>query len=241
MNTIKFILVSTLIPFLTGCSEILDKKLDEHFPLNQKNDGQAIIVSGTVPINTEPKIRVQYTSKKCTSIHLNSDFIPTGRDQWNTNKEWDVQYKDNNRFETRMPLNGGGWCDWKLTNMSIGLIYTQHPLANKQTKFLVSGILSVYINDMNKSRYSSEKDIENKIDYSPDFHTEYEEYIGKYSEIVFLSPKGDSEYRLWLHSDHDGYINYSPKLNSSKIRKSFQDKENKWIEYPNGEIKYEKK
>ncbi|MEQ1974631.1 hypothetical protein [Xenorhabdus sp. SGI240] len=241
MNTIKTILVSTLIPLLTGCNESLNKKLDEYFPLNQKNDGQAVIVSGAFPINTEPKIRARYTSEKCTALHLNSDFIPTGRDPWHTNEEWDIQYKDNNKFETRIPLNGGGWCDWKLTNMSIGLVYTQHPLANKQTKFLVSGILSVYINDMNKSRYSSEKDIENKIDYAPDFYTEYEEYIGEYSEIAFLSPAKYSKYRLWLHAGNDGYVNYNPKLDSSKIRKSFEDKENKWIEYPNGEIKHEQK
>ncbi|CDM91213.1 protein of unknown function [Xenorhabdus bovienii] len=37
------------------------------------------------------------------------------------------------------------------------------------------------------------------------------------------------------------YLIHDPKLDISKIRKSFQDKENKWIEYPNGEIKYEKK
>ncbi|MDC9622839.1 hypothetical protein PSI22_14620 [Xenorhabdus sp. XENO-7] len=162
MNTIKLILVFTLIPFLTGCSEILDKKLDEHFPLNQKNDGQEIIVSGIIPANTEPKIRVRYTSTKCTKIHLNSDFMPTGRDQWNTNIEWTIQYKDSNKFDTRIPLNGGGWCDWKLVNISTGLIYTQHPLANKQTKFPRSGILSVYINGMDESRYSNEKDIEKK-------------------------------------------------------------------------------
>ncbi|PHM46104.1 hypothetical protein Xmau_00500 [Xenorhabdus mauleonii] len=241
MKLIKLLLIYSSIPFMAGCDEILNKKLDKHFPLNKKNSGQAIIVSGTVPINTEPKLSVRYISNTCTAMHLNSDFIPTGRDAWNHSEEWDVQYKDSNKFETKIPLNGGGWCDWELSNITIGLIYTQHPLAKKDTKFYESGLISVYINDMDRSRYSSEINVENKIDYTPIFSTEYEEFIGDSSNITFLSPKGNYKYRLKLHSNNDGYVNYSPKLDASDIRKVFHNGKKKWTEYPNGEVKYEKK
>ncbi|MDX7988485.1 hypothetical protein FE392_14280 [Xenorhabdus sp. 12] len=241
MNASKLIIVFIITSILTGCGEFLDVKLDKNFPLNIKNSGQSIIIASTAPINTEPKILVKYISDKCTRTHFNSDFMPTGKDKRTRKRDLNFQRINNNKFEVKVPLNGGGWCDWKLSDMTIGLIYTQHPLAKKDTKFYKSGILSVSINDMNKSRDSSEKNIENKIDYTPTFYTEYEEYIGKYSEIVFLSPEVDSDYRLWLRSGNDGYINYSPKLDTSKITKVFQDKENKWTEYPNGEIKYEKK
>ncbi|PHM72513.1 hypothetical protein Xkoz_02467 [Xenorhabdus kozodoii] len=37
----------------------------------------------------------------------------------------DIKLNKNNKLETSIPINGRGWCDWKLNTIQMGLEYDE--------------------------------------------------------------------------------------------------------------------
>ncbi|MBD2798245.1 hypothetical protein ID856_17215 [Xenorhabdus sp. 18] len=236
MSKIKILTIIMLSLPLIGCDGVLDEKLDKYSPINPQNGGQFIMVSNISPSDTKTHITAKYISDKCTRTHYNSSFRPTGKDRRTREIKWDLSDQNGQRFETKIPLGGGGWCQWELSEINIGLAYTQHPLATKDTNFYVSAILTVFINDVTINPNYKEIYEYNNISYSPVFHIVYNNSIN-FPSIIFSSTQNKYKYRLWVKKGNNGYINYNPKVDKLKIIKKTYEKGEYIIEHQNIEIK----
>ncbi|MDX7989408.1 hypothetical protein FE392_19280 [Xenorhabdus sp. 12] len=233
MKYMKLTSILILSPFLVGCGEILDSKLDRYFPLNTKNEGESIIFSSKSPSNTLPRVRVEYISTKCTKMSLNAAYTKVNHQDKKSKTVWDIENKGNNNFETKIPLNGGGWCDWKLNQIVIGLIYDKNRFINKDVELSESSNLFIKIeNDNNKVKSNT------SINYIERIYPVYEKISEKYERVFFISPHRGEKYNMSLPKNTNGYIYYSPKLNESKVTHVFISGRNSFVKYPNGEINY---
>ncbi|CDL84822.1 hypothetical protein [Xenorhabdus szentirmaii] len=222
MSKIKILVIAILSFNLTGCDGFLDEKFDKYSPINPQNDGQFVMVSNISLSNTKTHITAKYISDKCARTHYNSSFRPTGKDGRTREIKWALSDQNGQKFETRIPLNGGGWCEWKLSEINIGLAYTSHPLATKDTNLYVSGVLTVFINDVIINPNLKEKYEDNVINYTPIFHTVYDNSID-FPSIIFSSPQKYNKYRLWIKEGDNGYINYAPTIDKlNTIKKNIQ-------------------
>jgi hypothetical protein len=234
MKKLKFAFIAALILLPSIYWGLFDSQLDKYYPLNPQYGGQSVIILSNPPLNTKPEIRIKYVSEKCTTMHFNSNLVPTGQDKWSKKIEWKISSKEKNKFETIIPINGGGWCKWKLSNIMIGLSYYKNKI-NENVILDTGKFLNIHINDEENNKKNNYSDT---IEYTSQIYSVYKEIHDEYTRVFFISPYGEGEPSIWLKKDKNGYIYYNPKLDESKITKVFVSKENSWVKYPNGEIEY---
>ncbi|WP_272571391.1 hypothetical protein [Providencia sp. PROV254] len=122
-TSIRFVIVATSFFLLTGCGKILNDFLDGQFPLNTKNDGNKITVYAGIATETKVIVRGTYTSNKCERSHFNAAYTKVSYSP--IKKEVVIESADdidNKKSTSVLPINGGGWCNWQLTNIELSVI-----------------------------------------------------------------------------------------------------------------------
>ncbi|MCT0098972.1 hypothetical protein KT999_07850 [Proteus mirabilis] len=121
-----------LIPYLLlgGCSGLINIYLDNKFPVNMNNDGNKITVYSTISPETVVQVRGTYTSNKCQRSHFNSDYTEVSYSSLTQKVEVERKIAEDNKNATyTVPIDGGGWCNWKLIKIElapISTIYKSH-------------------------------------------------------------------------------------------------------------------
>ncbi|WP_340615965.1 hypothetical protein [Xenorhabdus entomophaga] len=240
MNKVKFVFIFTITPFLSGCGEIIDYQIDKYFPINPQYGGQSIIISSAPPNNTKPKILAEYFSSKCSTIQLNSDLLPRGRKYRIREIEWDLKSNNNDRLETEIPINGRGWCNWKLSKITMGLSYEEKKFTNKNIRISTGNALTVHIENVDdkKSNENKQDKTNNTVNYTSTLFPVYKEFKGEYTRVFFVKPNGEREPTIFLSKKMNGYIYYNPKLDESKVTKIIvpAGEEPSRVEYPDGKV-----
>ncbi|HCZ8414213.1 TPA: hypothetical protein O4D25_003157, partial [Proteus mirabilis] len=126
-----------LIPYLLlgGCSGLINIYLDNKFPVNMNNDGNKITVYSTISPETVVQVRGTYTSNKCQRSHFNSDYTEVSYSSLTQKVEVERKIAEDNKNATyTVPIDGGGWCNWKLIKIElapISTIYKNHMVISK--------------------------------------------------------------------------------------------------------------
>ncbi|MDC9580361.1 hypothetical protein PSI15_02025 [Xenorhabdus sp. PR6a] len=240
MNKVKFIFITTITPFLSGCGEVIDSQIDKYFPINPQYNGQYVIISSFSSHNTEPRILAEYFSSKCSTIQLDSDFLPNGRKYRTREIKWDIKPNKNDKLETKIPINGRGWCDWKLSTIKIGLEYNEKKIIDKNIQISTGEMAVFHIKNTEdkKNKKTNQDKPNNTINYTSILYPVHEEVKGKYKRIFFIKPNGEGGSTIFLSKKMNGYIYYNPKLDESKITKIIIPRggEPSRVEYPDGKI-----
>ncbi len=117
------------IPYLllSGCGEYIDIYLDNKFPVNMNNDGNKITVYSTLSPETVVQVRSTYTSNQCQRSHFNSDYTEVSYSSLTQEVEVERKIaKDNKTATYIVPIDGGGWCNWKLVEIDIAPISVKY-------------------------------------------------------------------------------------------------------------------
>ena len=126
-----------LIPYLLlgGCSGLINIYLDNKFPVNMNNDGNKITVYSTISPETVVQVRGTYTSNKCQRSHFNADYTEVSYSSLTQKVEVERKIAEDNKNATyTVPIDGGGWCNWKLIKIElapISTIYKNHMVISK--------------------------------------------------------------------------------------------------------------
>ncbi|MBG3036403.1 hypothetical protein GHV27_00710 [Proteus mirabilis] len=206
-----------LIPYLLlgGCSELINIYLDNKFPVNMNNDGKKITVYSTISPEMVVQVRGTYTSNKCERSHFNSDYTEVSYSSLTQKVEVERKIAEDNKTATYIvPIDGGGWCNWKLVKIELSPVSTIH------------------------KRYMRISEV---IPITDDKHSKIELFTtlapiiveGKNEQSIYYSPSStEGERKLSNKSDGEIYFNYKvePKLITTI------SKDNKAI-FPNGNIK----
>ena len=206
-----------LIPYLLlgGCSGLINIYLDNKFPVNMNNDGNKITVYSTISPETVVQVRGTYTSNKCERSHFNSDYTEVSYSSLTQKVEVERKIAEDNKTATYIvPIDGGGWCNWKLVKIELSPVSTIH------------------------KRYMRISEV---IPITDDKHSKIELFTtlapiiveGKNEQSIYYSPSStEGERKLSNKSDGEIYFNYKvePKLTTTI------SKDNKAI-FPNGNIR----
>ena len=134
MTMIKSVI---FIPYLllSGCGEYINIYLNNKFPVNMNNDGKKITVYSTISPETVVQVRGTYTSNKCQRSHFNSDYTEVSYSSLTQKVEVERKIAEDNKNATyTVPIDGGGWCNWKLIKIElapISTIYKNHMVISK--------------------------------------------------------------------------------------------------------------
>ncbi|MFV9086741.1 hypothetical protein ABQ322_05205 [Proteus mirabilis] len=118
-----------LIPYLLlgGCSGLINIYLDNKFPVNMNNDGNKITVYSTIYPEMVVQVRGTYTSNKCERSHFNSDYTEVSYSSLTQKVEVERKIAEDNKTATYIvPIDGGGWCNWKLVKIELSPVSTIH-------------------------------------------------------------------------------------------------------------------
>ncbi|MCT8210426.1 hypothetical protein [Proteus mirabilis] len=115
------------IPYLllSGCGEFINIYLDNKFPVNMNNDGKKITVYSTISPETVVQVRGTYTSNKCERSHFNASYTKVTYSSLTQQVEVERKIAEDNKTATYIvPIDGGGWCNWKLVEIDIAPVST---------------------------------------------------------------------------------------------------------------------
>ncbi|WP_427119959.1 hypothetical protein [Proteus mirabilis] len=207
-----------LIPYLLlgGCGGFINIYLDNKFPVNMNNDGKKITVYSSVSPETVVQVRGTYTSNKCQRSHFNSDYTEVSYSSLTQKVEVERKIAEDNKTATyTVPIDGGGWCNWKLIKIELAPVSNIHKIYTR-----ISEIIPITDDKHSK--------IELFITLAPVI---VEKYNGK--SIYYSSSIMEGEQKLSNKSNGEIYFNYKvePKLTTTIISND------KKAIFPNGNIK----
>ena len=126
MTIIKSVI---FIPYLllSGCGEYINIYLDNKFPVNMNNDGNKITVYSTISPETAVEVIGTYTSNKCERSHFNASYTKVTYSSLTQQVEAVRKIAEDNKTATYIvPIDGGGWCNWKLKEIEIAPLSTKY-------------------------------------------------------------------------------------------------------------------
>ncbi|QTO10479.1 hypothetical protein JEQ15_09340 [Proteus mirabilis] len=206
------------IPYLllSGCGEYINIYLDNKFPVNMNNDGNKITVYSTISPETVVLVRGTYTSNKCERSHFNASYTEVTYSSLTQQVEVERKIaKDNKNATYTVPIDGGGWCNWKLVEIEIAPLSTKYEVLVRRNMVF----------SLTNSEHSK---IKLFATLAPVIVEEKDEQSIYYSSSIM-----EDEQKLSNKSNGEIYFNYKvePKLTTTII---LNDK--KTI-FPNGNIK----
>ncbi|HEK0727220.1 TPA: hypothetical protein SMP59_000476 [Proteus mirabilis] len=205
------------IPYLllSGCGEYINIYLDNKFPVNMNNDGKKITVYSTISPETAVEVIGTYTSNKCQRSHFSADYTEVTYSS--LTKKVEVEHKiaeDNKTATYTVPIDGGGWCNWKLIKIELAPVSAKY-------KVFVRRNMAISVTN---SEYSK---IELFTTLAPVIIKDNDE-----KSIYYASSSTEDERKLSNKSSGEIYFNYKvePKLTT------IVSEDEKAI-FPNGKIK----
>ncbi|MFF0980036.1 hypothetical protein ACFYLN_12585 [Proteus mirabilis] len=206
------------IPYLllSGCGEYINIYLDNKFPVNMNNDGKKITVYSTISLETAVEVIGTYTSNKCERSHFNASYTKVTYSSLTKKVEVERKITEDNKAATyTVPIDGGGWCNWKLVKIELAPVST------------------IYKSYMVFSKV---------IPITDDKHSKIELFAtlapvmveGKNEQSIYYSSSStEGEKKLSNKSNGEIYFNYKvePKLTTTIISND------KKAIFPNGNIK----
>ncbi len=214
MTMIKSVI---FIPYLllSGCGEYINIYLDNKFPVNMNNDGKKITVYSSVSPETAVEVIGTYTSNKCERSHFNASYTKVTYSSLTQEVEAERKIAEDNKTATYIvPIDGGGWCNWKLVEIEIAPLSTKYEVLVRRNMVF----------SLTNSEHSK---IKLFATLAPVIVEEKDEQSIYYSSSIM-----EDEQKLSNKSDGEIYFNYKvePKLTTtiSNDKKAI---------FPNGNIK----
>ncbi|MBS9425422.1 hypothetical protein [Photorhabdus caribbeanensis] len=207
------------------------------FPFSSTGKGELITVEGVAPSHTEPYVAAIYKSKDCLEYQFDAGMSPF---QVPTYHSLSLDIKANLQtgyFQTKLPFNGGGWCNWKIDRAFVSVSYTDVSHLVKDAIPYAGTGLTAFINDAAQTNISEIAAL-NTIDFSPVIYPVLKMVDGRPNKIFLQGIVDTYPFRLKLTPGAEWKITYKPKLDETKMPKIIipPGKEPSRVEYPDGRI-----
>ena len=224
-----------LFTSLTGCAK--DQSLAP--PVNSEQ----VIVRIKVPTELIAEtIKVMYRSTLCTFTDHSAYGDPYQRDGYQNIEIEPAQLDNSDIYEAKLSKDGGGACQWRLSNVTFGVSYREPERFGENVSFGAGGGVVVMFDDRRPSRSSGfpihvDGDLTIKESYYPWVD---EGFIGGHKKDVSLLGEGYDYYRMY-QAPSAKLISFEPVLHSRFLMYSTGPQEKKkgsfaTFNYPDGSI-----
>ncbi|OVZ93166.1 hypothetical protein CBW58_07105 [Yersinia frederiksenii] len=217
---------------LSGCEK--DERLSP--PLN----GKSVSVTVKIPheIDVLP-LGVMYRSNKCFKKRSNSNGESYEVPGFHFTEINLKQIGDSDLFESQVPFDGGGNCQWKLSNVTIGIKYKKNALfeSGDVTNVPINEIIT--FDEMEPQRVSgSYKDVYKELVISGDYYPMMTTYrikdqsktLSIVKEIDFIYKMHEADKLFFYPVIHSNLIVKAMEPDKQKVGEYFE------VTYPDGVV-----
>ena len=209
----------TAFTSLSGCAK--------DYSLAPPPDSEQITVTVKVPDQLEAEtMLVMYRSKLCTFTSRTASGVAYIREGYQKADIKPVQQGQSDLYVAKLPVDGGGACQWRISNVTFGVVY-ENPAQFGESVISGAGGGVVVVFDHNKPSRSGlstkiDGDLVVKKDYYPWVK---EKFIGGHVKRVSLMGAGDIY--LGYQALQAKNVYFEPVLHSNFVLYSVEPKEKK--------------
>ena len=214
-----FILLFVVFTSLSGCAK--------DYNLAPPVDSEQITVTVKVPDQLKAKaMRVMYRSKICTFINHTASGEAYKRDGYRKIDIQPVRRGESDLYEAKLAVDGGGTCQWRLSNVTFGVVYKDPTIFGQNVTFGAGGGVVVVFDNNDSSRGGIGKKVEGDLTIRKDYYPWVSErFLSQYTHRVSLMGEGD------IYLDYQALqaknVYFEPVLHPDFILRSVGPKEKK--------------
>jgi hypothetical protein len=170
---------------LSGCGQ--------DYSLAPPVDSEQVSVTVKVPKELEAEaMQVMYRSTLCTFTDHTASGKSYKRDGYQRTDMQPVRQGQSDLYETRLPMDGGGACQWRLSNVTFGVTYGDPTRFGENVTSGAGGGVVVIFDRHNSPRGGADFKVDGDLTIKKDYYPWVKEnFLGAYSKRVSLSGEGD--------------------------------------------------
>ncbi len=180
-----FIPIIVLLATLSGCAK--------DYNLAPPDDSQQITVTVKVPKELKARsMKVMYRSTLCTFTSRTASGVPYKRDGYQKADIQPMQRGQSDLYEAKLPIDGGGACQWRLSNVTFGVVYENPANFGENVTFGAGGGVVVVFDHNNSPRGGTGIKVDGDLTIKKDYYPKISElFLGQYSKSISLLGEGD--------------------------------------------------
>ncbi|MGE8060680.1 hypothetical protein, partial [Pseudomonas sp. NPDC089547] len=209
-----------VLPVLFLCSTLgleVSAKGDEVLPYVE---GEKVILRVKVPSELAAReVEALYRSTVCTSVAYDMDGDPYKRDGYRRLDVQSVREGDTNVLRTELPVDRGGRCRWRLSNVTFGIRYEGTSQFGESVAHGEGGGVIVLFDRSNSPGSGAAIKVEGDVDVRPDYYPWLSErFIGGYIKAANLATSRSPYIRYQALSARR--VNFEPVFHSGYLVRS---------------------
>ncbi|WEK28263.1 MAG: hypothetical protein P0Y58_15235 [Candidatus Pseudomonas phytovorans] len=192
--------------------------------LSPDDDGEKVILRVKVPSELAAReVEALYRSTVCTSVAYDMYGDPYKRDGYRQLDVQSVREGDTNVLRTELPVDRGGPCRWRLSNVTFGIRYGETSQFGENVAHGGGGGVVVMFDESNSPGSGLGIKVEGDVDVRPDYYPWLNErFIGGYRRDASLVTRRSPYIRYLALTARR--INFEPALHSGYLVRSVEPK-----------------
>lgn len=209
-------LMRSLIIF--GCTLLLampSHGLERGFDFSQ--GGDQIVVR--VKLQEDLKLRQMkaiYRSRICTFLDYSASGVASERDGYNNTILQPYRDGESDNYKAILVIDGGGECQWKLSNLTFGVDYKYPERFGKDVQVAGAGGITVVFDDNQPQQGGSHRMVEGDLNIVEDYYLLVSDRPGRHPRINVGLTAEDGVYPSYK-AKAARVINFEPRLHSSYV------------------------
>ena len=219
MKPAYLVVLITVFTSLSGCAK--------DYSLAPPADSEQITVTIKVPDQLEAEtMLVVYRSKLCTFTSRTASGVAYIREGYQKADIKPVQQGQSDLYVAKLPVDGGGACQWRISNVTFGVAYENPAKFGEGVTYGAGGGVVVVFDHNKPSRSGSSIRVEGDLTIRKDYYPWVDEdFLGQYIKTVNLLGRGDIY--LGYQASQASNIYFEPVLHSAFVLYSAGPKKKK--------------
>ena len=217
MNPVLLIAGTTLLISLSGCAK--------DYGLAPPVDSEKITVTIKVPRDLKPKsMRVMYRSPVCTFTGHTSNWVAYKREGYQKLDLEPVRVGESDLYEAKLPVDGGGACQWRLSNVTFGVVHKNPSQFGEDVIPGAGGGVLVVFDHNKPSRSGNSIEVDGDLIIRKDYYPWVKEsfFEGHFKRVSLM---GEGDIYLAYEALQAKKVYFEPVFHSGFILRSVEPKE----------------
>ena len=218
---------------LNGCAK--------DYSLAPPADSELITVTVKVPEELEAEtMQVMYRSTLCTFTDHTASGQPYKRDGYQRTDIQPVRQGQSDLYKARLSIDGGGACQWRLSNVIFGVAYGNATRFGESVTYGAGGGVVVIFDHNNSPRGGADIEVDGDLTIKKDYYPWLSEaFLGGYRKQISLA--GEGNIYLSYQASQARQVYFEPVLHSEFLVSSIGPKVKKkgsyaTFNYPDGSV-----
>ncbi|WP_334597609.1 hypothetical protein [Pseudomonas alvandae] len=201
--------IMTMVVSLSGCAK--------DYSLAPPADSEKVTVTVKLPEElTNEVMQVVYRSTICTFTDHTAMGKPYQRDEYQRADVWPVRQGQSDLYRAELPMDGGGACQWRLSNVTFGVVYADPTRFGESVVVGGGGGIVVIFDHNNSPRGGADFKIDGDLMIKKDYYPWLKEnFLDGYVKRISLA--GEASLYLKYQALQARQVFFEPILHSNYL------------------------